>query len=454
MKTLQKIIEYLLYLFVFLLPWQTRLIYRAATYKDEFFEYQSQSFYATEILFLAILVLSIVFFAKRFDLKNFAQKYNPKRFFYFAIITAVFAGIFILSNFFSENSEISFLKTTHLIEAGAFAALLIFFPYNFKKLSWALISAGLIQSILGINQFFNQKIIANKWLGMAGQDPGILGTSVIETSDGRFLRAYGALPHPNILGGFLVICLLFIIYQYFTETNKKKLTIILTSFILAFTALLMTFSRSAWLAFFVSLIFILIFAGVKKELWKKYKLPINKLIVTILLIAIAFSLVKSNLIFTRIQIQERLEIQSITERFSGYNDAWQILKQNAFIGTGLGNYTLKLADLHPDWQAWQLQPVHNGLFLAIIEFGIILSLIFIGFTIFIVKYLFKLLKKRWDELEILFSISLIIALFVICLFDHFLWSFYFGTMLLAFSALILKFAISKTSTKLSCPPKL
>ena len=281
MKTLQKTIEWLFYIFIFLLPWQTRWIYKVVNYKNEFSEYQSQSLYGTEILLIVLFALTIIFYIKKISSKQIFQKLNQKKFFYFAALIAIIAALIILNIVFSANAGTSFYKVLTLIEGFALAIFIIFYPYNFKKFSWAFIGAGLIQSIYAINQFFNQKIIANKWLGMAAQDPEILGTSVIETASGRFLRAYGALPHPNILAGFLVICLLFIVYQYLTETNKKKINIILTSFIITFTALFMTFSRSAWLAMFVSMIFIIIMAGIKKDLWKKYKLPINKIIITI-----------------------------------------------------------------------------------------------------------------------------------------------------------------------------
>jgi len=446
MKTLQKTIEWLFYIFIFLLPWQTRWIYKVVNYKNEFSEYQSQSLYGTEILLIVLFALTIIFYIKKISSKQIFQKLNQKKFFYFAALIAIIAALIILNIVFSANAGTSFYKVLTLIEGFALAIFIIFYPYNFKKFSWAFIGAGLIQSIYAINQFFNQKIIANKWLGMAAQDPEILGTSVIETASGRFLRAYGALPHPNILAGFLVICLLFIVYQYLTETNKKKINIILTSFIITFTALFMTFSRSAWLAMFVSMIFIIIMAGIKKDLWKKYKLPINKIIITILFIAIAFSLVKSDLIFTRIQIEDRLEIKSMTERLTGYKDAWQIFKNNIFLGTGLGNYTIALAELRPDWEVWDLQPVHNGLFLSIIEMGIILSIMLLGFIILICRYLIKLLKGKWFNMDIIFSISIILSLFIICLLDHFLWSFYFGIMLLAFSALILRFTLRPPSS--------
>ncbi|MFZ5364733.1 MAG: O-antigen ligase family protein [Patescibacteria group bacterium] len=446
-KTL-KAAEWLFYLLIFILPIQTRWLYRPATYKDEFWEYQTRSLYGTEILFLVILVLAIIYFFQKFNLKNFIQRYRRKKLAVFSMAAAVLIALAIINITSNDNPGFSFYKAIQFIESLALAGLIIFFLYNFKKFSWALIGSGLFQGILAIEQFLSQKVIASKWLGMAGQDPQVLGTSVIESGGQRILRAYGSLPHPNILAGFLVIVLLFIIYQFLEETNKKKKKFLLASFIFLFIALLVTFSRGAALALFASLLFILIIGSSKKDFWNKHKSQINKIVIATLLVIIGFSIVKSDLIFTRFQMQERLEVKSITERISGYQDTWRIFKQHLFIGTGPGNYTTALSKLHPDWQVWQLQPVHNGFVLAMTEMGIILTLLFSAIAFFIVKKMIKHLKGRWFNIEIIFSLSIIISLIIICFFDHFLWSLHFGNLLLAVSALTIKFVFDEKNNLL------
>ena len=82
--------------------------------------------------------------------------------------------------------------------------------YNRRYLVGSFLISAIIQAFLGIWQFFTQSSFASKWLGMALHDASDLGTSVIQIigSDGfwqRWLRAYGGLDHPNILGGLLGI---------------------------------------------------------------------------------------------------------------------------------------------------------------------------------------------------------------------------------------------------------
>ena len=57
---LEKIIYYLLLIFLFLLPWQTRFVYQPAFLNGGFWEYGSLTWYATEVLLWVIIVLSFI----------------------------------------------------------------------------------------------------------------------------------------------------------------------------------------------------------------------------------------------------------------------------------------------------------------------------------------------------------------------------------------------------------
>ncbi len=64
-------------------------------------------------------------------------------------------------------------------------------------------------------------------MSIAFQQAGNLGTAVIEFVDGRFLRVYGSLSHPNILGGWLVLGLVAVIFLYTTsKTPLAKIFLI------------------------------------------------------------------------------------------------------------------------------------------------------------------------------------------------------------------------------------
>ncbi|MBU0581243.1 MAG: hypothetical protein KKA19_08705, partial [Candidatus Margulisbacteria bacterium] len=118
--------------------------------------------------------------------------------------------ISFISALIALEKDISWYLVGKFVEGFILFWLVFRIRFQLSKVVFTFTLAGLTQSVLAIIQFFSQKIIANKWLGLAEHDPGTLGDLVIETSSGRWLRAYGSFPHPNILAGFLVICLLLV----------------------------------------------------------------------------------------------------------------------------------------------------------------------------------------------------------------------------------------------------
>ncbi len=67
-----------------------------------------------------------------------------------------------------------------------------------------IIISSLIQAIIGIIQFFLQKSIGLFWLRESLVSPDILGVAKIILNGEKYVRAYGLMPHPNVLGGFLL----------------------------------------------------------------------------------------------------------------------------------------------------------------------------------------------------------------------------------------------------------
>src|SRR6266581_4658490 len=61
---------------------------------------------------------------------------------------------------------------------------------------------------------------------------------------GQWLRSYGSFPHPNILGGFLALSLAVLAVQM--DPRRRRLGMVALA--MGFAALLLAFSRAAWLA--------------------------------------------------------------------------------------------------------------------------------------------------------------------------------------------------------------
>ena len=68
---LKKILDYLLMLFLFLLPWQTRWFYQSGSLNGGYWEYGTFSLYGTQILLWLIIIL---FAAHKFGRKEFWTK--------------------------------------------------------------------------------------------------------------------------------------------------------------------------------------------------------------------------------------------------------------------------------------------------------------------------------------------------------------------------------------------
>ncbi len=394
---IQKIINWGFYLFVFLLPWQTRWIVKAGEFNGGVWEYGSFSLYATDLIFLAILLLFIFWrLTQASPAKIRISKLN------FSLLALL--AVALLSTFWASSQSLAWYNFFRLAEGLSLVWLLNVGQFSVRNTILALVMGAVVQSFLAIWQFLAQMTFANKWLGVALQLPGNLGVSVIETASERWLRASGALPHPNILAGLLVVCLLLIIvdkhYQRF---------FVLFSWIIMTTALFFTFSRGAVLGLLIGLFFYSI-KNIKKAL-----------ILFLLLIIIfgSLAIIFREPFLARTGGGERLEIKSINERLTYYQQAGQIIKKNWYRGVGIGNYTLAVKErVEQNLKSYEYQPVHNVYLLVLCELSIFGLIIFLYF---IYQLLFT---ARHSPLLPAFA-----AILTIMLFDHYFWTLNFGILL-------------------------
>jgi len=325
----------------------------------------------------------------------------------------------------------NFLLFLHLILGTLLFFLLISLKkINFQKAFQVFSISISIQSLLAIFQFFTQQSFSNKYLGVSSQSAWQGGAHVLENSLGRWLRGYGGLPHPNILGGFLVISLIFGIYYYLTLQKKEKTQRYISLIILSvnFLALLITFSRSAWMGFLVA-IAIIIFL-LRKKINKKLLQKTLSLFVVLAAIFSIFLFSYYELIFPRLAPENRLESKSINERSVLLEESKSIIKNNFFLGVGAGNYTNYLQQKSSEKKpVWKNQPVHNVFLLIFAELGIVGFLLFLGILIFTFLEKIYFSYQKLTPLNI-FVLSSIFALIVISLFDHWLWTNVSGLILL------------------------
>jgi O-antigen ligase len=298
--------------------------------------------------------------------------------------------------------------------------------FNKLSLIYSFLASILFQALLGIYQFFSQSAFAFKYLGLSAHYPGVLGTSVIETVNGRWLRAYGGMDHPNILGGVLALSLILAAYllakkKIISNTKQKLSSIFLFIFyFISLYALFFTFSRGAWLALGAGLFALLLIFIVNKDKWILSRF-IALLFFSAILVCIAAAPYQ-DLLMVRVDAQTRLEQKSITEREAYIHEAKDVIRANPLTGVGAGNYTLALNQTEAKKAVWDYQPVHNVFLLLWAECGFF-SLI--SFLIFF----FYLLKNGRKEM---FAWAIVATLLVIMMLDHWLISLPFGIILLFF----------------------
>lgn len=397
------------YLFLFLLPWQTRLIFFSGAN-----EYSTYSLYGSSILLLLVLVVF------RKDLiASIISAWQKRRKWLYAL--ALFDIAVFVSIFWADNTNLALYK--YLYIAGAellFLSARRVISRDFYYSSYALICGALVQGLLAMVQFAKQNISASTLFGIAAQDPYTLGTAVLENSV-RTLRAYGSFGHPNTLGGFLALSLVLLLYlwlkrdrQAWYQKNTRLYSLIfISTYSFILTGLLVSFSRAGLLAFFVGSTFLTF--RFYKNIWPKEKMS-RLFIALIIIIFLPIWFYISQLYFTRLDNTNRLENISVQERLTGLSGAEEIIVYNPN-GVGLGNYTKALEKINPNQPGYVYQPVHNGFLLLWGESGWVALL-------FLVVFVCLLFKKK----KALFG-ALSLTLLHLLLFDHWLFSLPFGLIL-------------------------
>lgn len=428
--------EYLLYLFIFLLPLQTRWMIKLGELNGGYWEYGTYSLYAVDILLIGLLVYWFIVgrmqnaecrMQNNLILNTKYLILNTKSWWF---VGALELFIFV-SVFFAPNKSLAIYGYGRFLLGIGLFFLLTQTKLNKIKLYWSIVAAGAVQSILALQQFLTQSVFGNKWLGMAAQQAQDLGVSVIEAGGERFLRAYGSLPHPNILGGFLAVVLLVNIILYFGLYRKSQylvcsikysaeLLLCLVFFIINFTGLLLTFSRSALAGFTVGLlIYLFINLLASKERKAGGVIILLKFIFIIITVGGLFFYFFRGPILGRININSRLENKSITERTNYNNEAWQIIKKHWLFGVGIKNYGLAVYnEINNTLPAYAYQPVHNVFLLVWAETGIFGLLVFIGLLVYLFINLLR--NASYGQTVIL------LAMTVMMCFDHWWWSLAFG----------------------------
>jgi len=293
--------EYLFYLLIFSLPWQTRWIIRDPYLGGEVWEYGRISLYGWDILLVILVVINLPLLWQTIkNVKTQSADWRTKfkvdchceesrqagrrgnlmaqftrllRFTRndFFIIFLLLLLLSLTSILWSGDRLLAMVWSLRLLEGGLLWLLFLAIKPKLKYIFVSLVAAGVIQALWGIWQFLSQSTFANKWLGVAIHPLTQGGTSVVLTEAGRWLRAYAGQVHPNVLGGLLIVTCLVTVWLYFNRHREeggktdrrgdlwrllrfaRNDSFFLWLYIIQLVGLFFTFSRGAWLALFLTL---------------------------------------------------------------------------------------------------------------------------------------------------------------------------------------------------------
>lgn len=239
-----------------------------------------------------------------------------------------------------------------------------------------------IHALWGIAQFTIQGSLHLYPLGETRLDPHTPGIARFAyrsaENASKVIRAYGPYPHPNSFAGSLIAGLLLVLSAPRRTVPLYRAVI---SFVL-FLALLLTFTRSAWL----SLVLLSAALGVNtflthSNLVRQFAIKPKNLIVPAIALIVFIPLLLGR--FTDPADRAR------PERLSGAFHAVSIIKNNAARGVGIGNYRTSLRDLLEEknvpYASWHLVPVHNVPLLITAEWGMVLTIALSAYVIFILR---------------------------------------------------------------------
>jgi O-antigen ligase len=257
-----------------------------------------------------------------------------------------------------------------------------------------------------------------KWFGEYIAPLGTSGLASIRIAEEEIIRAYGTMPHPNVLAGFLVLGLIIGLYLISKNNSFKQHLVIEIGLLIILFGIFTTFSRLAWLIAAVACLSFMAFNYLQNNRKKAGTI----LFVFLIVCGTIFSFYEP---YLKARVQEGSE-KSISDR-KLFNDlGLNLIKENPIMGVGIGDYVSTLQEKFT-LEPWQHQPPHNIFIFIAAELG----LIGLGLFVMILYEIVRSLKKNFLN-PLNFTLSILLFSFLLLgMFDHFLVTIQQGRLMFA-----------------------
>lgn len=411
-------LKVLLVVFPFQIHW---LIYRNGFFNGGFDPFSSVFFGLSDLLIFGAAVcwgMALIFDRGKNVLmiwknKNWLKGNNLTLLLF---VLLVIAGL--VTMIFSPDQTLSFLLSLRLLEIFILFLLLSNQVLTFAEISKYLLIGGGFQAVLAIGQYVFQGSLGFGWLGESKLGQNVLNTAKVQIGDTTIIRPYGTLSHANLLGGYL-----FFLTGVVLLKLREKFWLYLPLLIVILLALILSFSRSAWLGLAAALIGLVSLTNLKIN-WKYLGVCLASLFVLLLIVDGRGVWVERVMSLGGESLSERVELYELSFRMIA--EQWW--------GSGLGSFVLRIPSLIADnWGSWLYQPVHNVFILVMVELGIVGAILFVGlwlsnFADLMSKFKITDKQKKWQT-QLWFSWG--IGLLVMGLFDHYLVTLLPGLIMMA-----------------------
>jgi O-antigen ligase len=309
--------------------------------------------------------------------------------------------------------------------AVRFVLLLFFYLFIVNEIHsplWVIVPAALqiiIQSMLAIGQSLAQSSLGLQIFGEHLLDPAQSGVSVVIGNGMRFLRAYGLSDHPNILGGCIAFGLVLLLAVVLYGKNRQRLLASVV-FMAAFMALVMTFSRSAWLSLMVAASFMVGCEALARR-WDSVRRAILLGMLSLLLVT-PFITKNLPLFQSRVSDGDIAQDNQMQERAFLMDAGNTLFVEHAAIGIGLGASPLAMKNRFENFPL-DFQPPHYAILNAAMETGVLggvfyFLLLIAPLIMFAVRWR-DLMNKPW----VMGSLALLLAVSAVGVFDYYTWMY-------------------------------
>ncbi len=327
--------------------------------------------------------IGVIFILAAFLIKTFTGKYKIS----FELLDALVLVLFVFiceGVIFSANFKSSVVSASTFLCLGSLYFLvknLIKDIADIKRIANGFVFSALLASLYGIYQNFSTNITA--W-----HDTSMF--SYIST------RVYSVFSNPNVFGEYLILTFPFILTAFFM---KKRFYAAMATLV-AFTALVFTWSRGAWLGFAVSIILITVLFGEKTMTASFFG------IVSFLPIAHLFA----DTVFHRFTSIGNIADSSTFYRVNIWRGTVEMIKKFFFsgVGTGIGAFEKMYPEFAP--RVAPISPHSHNLFLQIIsELGIFGFLVFIAVIVIFMQKAFTYILHTADRTSEVFTAACVCA---------------------------------------------